>query len=175
MSNAMHSTPIYQNFSEIRQTATSYLIVVEGNDADAIAQIQEHIDSNISTQILKSSAITEETLTVFKQELVQFISSVQAGLHSIIYGSEVFIWQVQNILVQLGCLSDEISLIQANNQQQKQVYCVHCGHLQHTQEVEFCHCEACKVYLFIRSHFSQRLGAYMGVCANAHQPMGSAS
>ena len=175
MSTAMHSTPIYQNFSEIKSTARSYLIVLEQEDLNVLQDIQANIDEAVPTKTMALSANSLDDLATLEQALIEYVATAQAGLHSVVYGSEVFLWQVHRILIQLGCLADEVSLIQSSTQTLKKVYCVHCGYLQETQAPEFCHCEQCKVHLHIRSHFSQRLGAYMGVCANAHQPMGFAS
>jgi hypothetical protein len=33
-----------------------------------------------------------------------------------------------------------------------------------------CSCRHCGVKLFVREHFSQRLGAYMGVCLDPDRP-----
>lgn len=176
MSNTMHSTPTYQDYRDIRIFASSYLIVLEREDDVVLEQIRGHLGEATPYQLLIQLSADEYGLEAVLYALTQYLSQAKAGVHSIVVGNETFIWKIQRSLTQLGCLKEEFTqILHADGQPKKQVYCVHCGHQQITQEKEYCTCEQCKVLLMIRTHFSQRLGAYMGVCANAHQPMGAAS
>jgi hypothetical protein len=47
---------------------------------------------------------------------------------------------------------------------------VHCGLSQPGTTHDSLHCSGCRVLLEVREHFSRRLGAYIGVCANPDQP-----
>lgn len=171
MSDAMYSTPIYQDYASIRKHASSYVIVLEQDDDAVLQQIYAQFSPDASYSILIASSTDLQGWEQVKNALSQYLAQVKAGVHTVVVGSEAFIWQIQQTLTAQGCMHDEYSLIRSASKQ-KAVYCVHCSHQQMTQATEFCHCEACGVYLLIRSHFSERLGAYMGVCANAHQPMG---
>jgi hypothetical protein len=47
---------------------------------------------------------------------------------------------------------------------------VHCGLSQPGTTHDSLQCSGCRVLLEVREHFSRRLGAYIGVCANPDQP-----
>ncbi|MCK8639500.1 hypothetical protein M1L59_02015 [Acinetobacter schindleri] len=176
MSNTMYSTPTYQDYRDIRLSSSSYLIVLELEDDAVLEQICSHLGEATPYRLLIQPSVDDYGLEAVLHALTQYLSQAKAGVHSIVVGSENFIWKIQHSLNQLGGLPEEFTLIlHTDGQLNKQVYCVHCGHQQITQEKEYCTCEQCKVHLMIRTHFSQRLGAYMGVCANAHQPLGAAS
>ena len=171
----MYSTPTYQDYRDIRLSVSSYLIVLEQEDDMVLEHICGHLNESIPYSLLIQPSCDDKGIEAVTHALMQYLGNAKAGIHSIVVGSEIFIWKVQHTLTQLGALQEEFTLIlQAGEQSKKQVYCVHCGYQQNTQE-EYFTCEQCKVHLMTRSHFSQRLGAYMGVCANAHQPLGAAS
>ena len=67
-----------------------------------------------------------------------------------------------------GLLGDEIELFKQGAR--RRLYCVHCGHFQDIGSEGECTCGQCRVKLFVREHFSQRLGAYMGVCIDPDSP-----
>ncbi|WP_279649500.1 dimethylamine monooxygenase subunit DmmA family protein [Pseudomonas cyclaminis] len=52
----------------------------------------------------------------------------------------------------------------------RQVYCAHCGLTQAAGPAPLLNCIGCHVGLEVRTHFSRRLGAYLGVCINPDQP-----
>ncbi|MOA57558.1 hypothetical protein D3C78_1817610 [compost metagenome] len=52
----------------------------------------------------------------------------------------------------------------------RRVFCVHCANCQPAGAAAHLTCAHCGVVLEVRRHFSQRLGAYLGVCADADQP-----
>lgn len=176
MPDAMNSTPIYQHYSDIPSVAVSYLIVMQQPDPEQIQHIFAQLNPEIPYQLLHVKGNQDAALAALLNELSEAVSHAKAGLHSVVIGDESFIWMVQQCLNRLSLMADEMSLILAGTTQTlKNVYCVHCGHVQKTAELDFCECEHCQVGLMIRSHFSQRLGAYMGVCANPHQTVGAAS
>lgn len=176
MPDAMNSTPIYQHYSDIPALAVSYLIVMQQPDPEQIQHIFSQLKPEIPYEILYVKGNQDAALAALLNEVSDAVSQAKVGLHSVVIGDESFIWMVQQCLNRLGVMADETSLILGDTAQRlKSVYCVHCGSVQKTTELDFCECGHCQVQLMIRSHFSQRLGAYMGVCANPHQPMGVAS
>jgi dimethylamine monooxygenase subunit C len=172
MSDPMHSTPIYQDYDDIRRFASSYLIVA-ADENFILENFLKVLDQSISYHVLKHSSADDTKLETIFLDLTKYLNQAKAGVHIVVVGDESFIWQINQRLAQMGCLKEERTLILVRDK--KQVYCVHCGYQQDTKEKEKCVCEQCKVQLLIRSHFSERLGAYMGVCANANQPFGVAS
>ena len=174
MSNAMQSTPVYQEYAHIPVVASSHIVVLEHEDDAVLENIHLQLGAERPYQLLIQPHADQHSLDVIQQALGQYLTQAKAGIHTVVVGSERFIWQMQQVLVQHGFMQGEYSLI-LSGQPQKSLYCVHCSQLLVTTENEYCHCEQCGVFLLIRTHFSQRLGAYMGVCANAHQPMGESA
>jgi DNA-directed RNA polymerase subunit RPC12/RpoP len=50
------------------------------------------------------------------------------------------------------------------------VYCVHCAQAHDYGADDEVTCMHCGVRLAVRGHFSERLGAWLGVCADADHP-----
>lgn len=161
MQDAMLSTPSYRQIQELQPVHGQYLLILQH---DHSPEAQHLADQFAACSILLASSDT------FSDELKDQLQQAHAGVHAVVCGDEIFLWQMVQNLVAQGLMQDEIELVQTQPELKK-VYCVHCGETQTTTAEEFCSCEHCGVYLLIRSHFSQRLGAYMGVCANPDQPM----
>ncbi|MDP3367631.1 MAG: dimethylamine monooxygenase subunit DmmA family protein [Pseudomonas sp.] len=85
-----------------------------------------------------------------------------------VFGEDIFLGHVHRLARQAGLLGDEIELFKQGAR--RRLYCVHCGHLQDIGSEGECTCGQCRVKLFVREHFSQRLGAYMGVCIDPDSP-----
>ncbi|MNN82432.1 hypothetical protein D3C81_1993680 [compost metagenome] len=91
------------------------------------------------------------------------------GSHLYIMGDEAFVWRIHAQARAAGLEDDEIDITHATVGP-RQVYCVHCGLTQACGPQPAMTCERCEVGLEVRQHFSQRLGAYLGVCSNPDQP-----
>ncbi|MGQ2387595.1 MULTISPECIES: dimethylamine monooxygenase subunit DmmA family protein [Acinetobacter] len=175
MMEAMHSTPRYQTVETLHWNAPKYVMVLQHAASAVTQQLTKMSKQHPQTVQLMLDSQQDQALAGLLHELETVLQQEKAGVRAVVCGDESFVWTVQQCLVGTGCLDEEISLIADSSSLQnprKKVYCVHCGHIQHTVKDELCSCEQCQVELLIRSHFSERLGAYMGVCANAHQPMG---
>ena len=160
MQEAMQSTPSYRQVQELKPVHQNYLLILQQTNTAEAEQLSQQFAA--FPKLVASSA-------TFQHELQTQLQAAQAGLHVVLCGDEIFLWQVTQNLMAQGLMKDEIQQVQTEPALKK-VYCVHCGETQITTAEEFCHCEHCGVYLLIRSHFSERLGAYMGVCANPDQP-----
>ena len=100
--------------------------------------------------------------------LQMLLEQAQAGTRLYVVGDESFLWHVQRLARQAGLLGDEIELFKQGSR--RRLYCVHCGYFQDIGSEGECTCGQCRVKLFVREHFSQRLGAYMGVCIDPDSP-----
>ncbi|MEO9333663.1 dimethylamine monooxygenase subunit DmmA family protein [Ectopseudomonas guguanensis] len=100
--------------------------------------------------------------------LQMLLEQAQAGTRLYVCGDESFVWHVHRLARQAGLLGDEIELFRQGAR--RRLYCVHCGHFQDIGGEGECTCASCRVRLFVRAHFSQRLGAYMGVCLDPDRP-----
>ncbi|WP_180114097.1 dimethylamine monooxygenase subunit DmmA family protein [Acinetobacter sp. YH12063] len=178
MMEAMHSTPKYQSLDALNWNAPAFLVLTQSADSALAQQLELRLQPHQKLQVLSLPDAADESFAHFCNQVQASLQQAKAGMHTVICGDESFMWMMQQCAVRSGSLKEEISLLLEGGirqAQMKKVYCVHCGHTQKTSADDFCACANCQVELLIRSHFSERLGAYMGVCANAHQPMGAAS
>ncbi|MBK0062476.1 MULTISPECIES: dimethylamine monooxygenase subunit DmmA family protein [unclassified Acinetobacter] len=164
MQEHMLSTPVYQNVHDLQILHGKTLFLVQSSQPTAVQHIQQKMrDVDFENFfIFQDSAIWAEQIQAV---VFQCLNQAQAGWRAVIHGEEYFIWLVDHALRQVGLLKDEIARVLIEGK--RNVYCVHCFHMQNSDSEDFCQCENCGVDLLIRSHFSERLGAYMGVCANA--------
>lgn len=102
--------------------------------------------------------------------VLSLLSSVPVGARLYVCGDESFLWRVQRLARSSGLLGEEIELVRAGSR--RELYCVHCAHLQSIGGEGEVTCQGCGVRLLVREHFSQRLGAYMGVCLDPDRPHG---
>ncbi|EJB8497451.1 dimethylamine monooxygenase subunit DmmA family protein [Acinetobacter baumannii] len=164
MQEHMLSTPVYQNLHDLQIQHGKTIFLVQSSLAMAAQNLQQKMqDADMENFFLfQDSAIWAEQLHT---RITQRLNQLQAGWHAVICGDEYFIWVADAALRQVGFLKDEMARVFMTGK--RQVYCVHCFHMQSSTAEDFCQCENCGVDLLIRTHFSERLGAYMGVCANA--------
>lgn len=101
--------------------------------------------------------------------LVDALRGASAGTHLYLSGTESQVWRLYNEARQLGMQPQEISVFRSAASP-RPVYCVHCSTLQQTDGSPETTCSHCGVRLMVRDHFSRRLGAYMGVVADADNP-----
>ncbi|EXF47084.1 hypothetical protein BAY1663_00582 [Pseudomonas sp. BAY1663] len=98
------------------------------------------------------------------------LERAEVGTRLYVVGDEAFLWHVYRLARHAGLLGDEIELFK--NGARRRLYCVHCGTFQEIGEEGEAGCSGCGVRLLVREHFSQRLGAYMGVCLDPSRPYG---
>lgn len=107
--------------------------------------------------------------TALQQALVEHLARAHVGLHITLQGDEAFVWPLHALARSAGLQEDEIHLDCPPNGT-RQVFCVHCATSQDAGPTARHRCRHCGVQLEVRRHFSQRLGAYLGVCVDADQP-----
>ncbi|KAA8735020.1 hypothetical protein F4V57_04490 [Acinetobacter qingfengensis] len=165
MQDAMSSTPQYTESSHGLLLASRYFIILQDEKSDSALELMDQYQANNNAKII-ILANPEDALAL--HQLSQAFKQACIGTYAIVCGDEYFLWQIKNKLLDYGLVSAEILLIKTPSPN-KQIYCVHCFHLFQSSADKFCDCPQCHTSLFIRSHFSERLGAYMAVCANAEQ------
>lgn len=137
------------------QAFTADLLVSQFRDADLPAERQ-----------LVASDFAD--LATLQQALVARLDLARCGLRLELRGDEAFIWPLHALARGAGLQDDEILLDRVAGS--RRVFCVHCARCQPASAAETLACAHCGVRLEVRRHFSQRLGAYLGVCADADQP-----
>ena len=84
-------------------------------------------------------------------------------------GTEGFIGRVVTLAIGHG-IDHKSVLTEHSGSRARRVQCVHCKHFTEDVTASIFECAGCGVLLFVRDHYSRRLAAFQGVCANAEDP-----
>jgi predicted RNA-binding Zn-ribbon protein involved in translation (DUF1610 family) len=84
-------------------------------------------------------------------------------------GTEGFVGRVVTLAIGHG-IDHKSVLTEHSGSRARRVQCVHCKHFTEDVTVSTFECAGCGVLLFVRDHYSRRLAAFQGVCANAEDP-----
>lgn len=104
-----------------------------------------------------------------EQALRERLAASHMGTRLYIAGSEDFIWTIVAIAREAGMTDDEIQKEQAGTRA-RPVCCVHCRTRTPEVTTNIYQCPGCGLHVFVRDHFSKRLGAYQSVCVDAENP-----
>ena len=170
------------------EKATAHLVIAEGDGGMAVLKLlQQKYPIQVvrgffakSPNSLKNyadiiSSIAPDEFTVFANadEAVTAFHDILAGCHMgtrfYVAGSEGFIWQVAKALYDFGVQDDDIDK-ELCGTLARTVYCVHCKAVTKNAHHNIVTCTGCQRHLFVRDHFSRRLGAYMGLMVDAEEP-----
>lgn len=105
----------------------------------------------------------------FARRLQHVLADATVGCRLHVLGDEAFIWRLHGQARAAGLEETEITLT-CTLPGLRLVYCAHCGLTQAAGPEPSVSCIGCHVGLEVRTHFSRRLGAYLGVCINPDQP-----
>ncbi|MBU3693510.1 MAG: hypothetical protein FGM40_01600 [Rhodocyclaceae bacterium] len=97
------------------------------------------------------------------------LARASMGLRLYLAGPEDAIWQAHTIAAAYGMGRREIRLCQTGSLA-RPVFCVHCRSMTRHVRTNIVPCAGCGRALFVRDHFSRRLGAYMGFQIDAEAP-----
>jgi dimethylamine monooxygenase subunit C len=100
--------------------------------------------------------------------LGDLLATAKLGTRLYLSGDEAFVWRLRGIAERAGMRPDEIQMAAAGAR--RAVYCVHCGAARAYGADDTVVCGGCGVRLGVRQHFSNALGAYLGVCADPDHP-----
>ncbi len=184
----IRSKPVYATLVW-HQTATGHLVLVEGSAGGlaAIKLLQEmqpeqpitvmavkdkisDVDYSVTLKkIAPDDFFVYETADETLNALRLFLPDAKMGLRVYVAGSEKFIWSIADILLEYGIDDGDISK-ELIGTLARSVYCVHCKAITHDAHANIKKCSGCGRMLFVRDHFSRRLGAYMGLMVDAESP-----
>lgn len=103
------------------------------------------------------------------EALYNLLPTMRMGLRLYVAGTEGFIWSASEIAKKFG-IEDADIMKELTGTLARSVYCVHCKAITHDIKTNVGKCIGCERMLFVRDHFSRRLGAYMGLMADAESP-----
>ena len=121
------------------------------------------------------TCLTDNEFTMFNNvasalsALKTILPDCRMGSQFYVAGDEQFIWLVAKTLVHVGVQDDDI-VKELCDTLARPVYCVHCQVITQNVRDNITPCSGCQRYLFVRDHFSRRLGAYMGIMVDSEQP-----
>ncbi|MCQ9376315.1 hypothetical protein NMQ14_18900 [Methyloversatilis sp. XJ19-13] len=113
--------------------------------------------------------IAATTLDLALKALGDTLRAAQMGTRLYLVGPEDAIWQAARLADGFGMSRDEMRLMQAGTRA-RPVFCVHCRTVTRGVHTHIAPCSGCGRALFVRDHFSRRLGAYMGFQIDAEAP-----
>jgi len=126
--------------------------------AQAIIKVMQVESLHIHTSV-------DEAITL----LASTLSAAYMGVRLYLAGSEHMMWQAAKTAYAHGLSYPEMMLEQAGTLA-RPVYCVHCKTITPHATANVVACDGCGKMLFVRDHFSQHLGAYMGFMIDAENP-----
>lgn len=101
--------------------------------------------------------------------LDEALSAAPMGARLYIAGSQDLIWQACHVADRFAISRQQLRL-QCSGTLSRPVFCVHCRVLTRAARTNVVACSGCGRALFVRDHFSRRLGAYMGLQVDAESP-----
>jgi hypothetical protein len=165
------SVPRYYS-GEPSQLATHHLMVSQGRGCTEQARICASLNSS-AVPMTHLSLSDYPSSAELQRAMLSILREATVGLRIYLLGNEDFIWPLHALARVAGLQPEEIQVIPSASCGHA-IYCVHCSTTQHGALDSPHTCTECGVVLEVRQHFSRRLGAYLGVCADARQPYAQA-
>ncbi|MBD8494508.1 hypothetical protein IFR09_12080 [Pseudomonas syringae] len=164
-----HTSLPYYDVPSGEQRPLQRVLVTQGQGTALAATLQADCTAGLTHLGLPE----HRDLVTLQQALAAHLHHSHIGTHLHVQGDEAFLWALRTVAADAGLLSEEITL-HLETAAARSVFCVHCAHVQCATDADRHTCCQCAVVLEVRAHFSRRLGAYIGVCADADQPYGEA-
>lgn len=183
----IRSKPLYDSLVW-RQKATGHMVIAEGEGGIAVLKLFQQMCPREPIKLLfadsKSASkqyadiiqhLVPEGLQVCESEqavltaLKEQLPDCLMGTQFYVAGSEAFIWAVLEELRQYGVQDINVEK-ELSGTLARPVYCVHCKNIDKEVHHSIHQCSGCGRHLFVRDHFSRRLGAYMGFMVDAEEP-----
>lgn len=182
------SRPIYDRLAPIGR-AHRHLVVAQGSGGAAVERLLAELEGGSgSTTLLYSSEsfsgrdfserlknlpVAESRFYADNAELLHALREVleKTCMGTVLYlaGSETFLARAMQVANAFDLKSDEV-LREHCGSLARTVVCMHCQAMNEQVTRRVFACWGCGEALVVRDHYSQRLGAFMGVKADAEAP-----
>ena len=173
--SGIKSRPLYAPL-RLDPTGRAHLIVSDLKELPekaietGAAEVEIWLNGNPVRQAAASGHLRKfRAVADLKTNLRHRLRRAPVGLRLYGVGTEAFLWDVHNIGAEAGLGQGEIFLTQAGSLRRR-VYCTHCKTMNEGVTASIVACSGCGTNLFVRDHFSRRLGAFMGVTVDAEAP-----
>lgn len=120
-------------------------------------------------QVLHPARLTETTRDALPDAIDAALRDAVMGLQVFLAGSEGVIAAAQARLLAHGLPAGAIQA-EHRGHAARRMQCVHCKTIAEDVTTDPYHCPGCGRWLFVRDHFSRRVGAFQGVCIDAETP-----
>ncbi|MGY1490550.1 dimethylamine monooxygenase subunit DmmA family protein [Methylobacillus pratensis] len=181
----IRSKPVYASLAWQHQ-AQAHVVLAQGEAGRAVLRLyQQRLPEQPGAILYLTSQETDYTaaLKSLAGDSVQVFTSQEAlwaafdallsnaymGTRLYAAGDEDFLWQVSTLAAKHGVLNADI-MREQHVSLARPVYCVHCKTITPHVTTNIAVCVGCRRHLFVRDHFSRRLGAYMGLMVDAEAP-----
>lgn len=183
----IRSKPLYDSLSW-RQYATGHVVIAQGDGGLAVLKLFQQMPPREPIKLLFADdasaakkyadiikTLVPDDLIVCESEpsvlaaLKEQLPDCLMGTQFYVAGSEAFIWAVMDALKKYG-VQDQNVAKELSGTLARSVYCVHCKTINEDVHHSIIPCTGCGRHVFVRDHFSRRLGAYMGVMIDAEEP-----
>lgn len=183
-SPSIDSRPIYSELCPCPGAAS--IVVVDDAGADVLADLVaaderalEHAQVVVASagvnaldRIAVLSPATLEAVPDYESastRLAEMVSRSRMGTQLLLAGSEGFMGQMCSVALAGGMSLDEIQM-EHRGSVARRIQCVHCKGITEGVTTDPFVCSYCGLTLFVRDHYSRRLGAFQGVCVDAEAP-----
>jgi hypothetical protein len=165
-----------------------HLLVGQGSGGDALLRLLEAMPAGADTHVLYATESLSGTnkreelrarglsdLRVFTTQaetvvaLDRTLAACVMGTRLYAAGSESFIGSAVQVAMKYNLNGDEVQREHCGSAARR-VYCIHCKASNQNVQKNIVKCAGCGRNLLVRDHYSRRLGAYMGVMADAEAP-----
>lgn len=185
----MPSRPVYPGLTADLH-AKHNLILAEGEGAAAVLDLAAKVPEGFfkKSTILycatgsagkgyeqKLEALTPDALWVLPTlataifRLKGVLQTASMGTRLYATGTEPFIGSVVQAAIEAG-IDFKSVITEHRGSAKRRVQCVHCKGFTEDVTTSIMVCSHCGLNLFVRDHYSRRLGAFQGVCVDAEVP-----
>jgi hypothetical protein len=179
---SIKSQPVYHPI-EWDPAGVEHLLFIAADDAATVDRLLAARPTGGLTLLISAPEVAERlraagvtVRTVVERTVAESLHALEAllqqanmGLRLYMVGPEDAIWQAAAMAARYGMFSAEIRLYQTGTRA-RPVFCVHCRAMTRGVRTNLVDCSGCGRTLFVRDHFSRRLGAYMGFQIDAEIP-----
>jgi hypothetical protein len=115
------------------------------------------------------SYVAMPSISTMLPKLAQVFGTARMGLQVYLSGTESLIGQAMKVAMQHGVDHHSICT-EHRGSLARRIQCVHCKGITDDVRTQPAVCSHCGLTLLVRDHYSRRIAAFQGVCADAEQP-----
>lgn len=188
------SKPEYRELA-FDENATRHVLLAEGAGGEALIRVLEQaarrgcdddsafvpfdvlylpradadLSERLQAQTFGVDTVAHSDRRGLESALRQVLMTAVMGTRLYAAGSEAFVWACVNVAREAGIDDDEVQRERCGTLA-RPVQCVHCKATDPAVTTNIYVCPGCGLHVFVRDHFSRRLGLYQSVCVDAEAP-----